>query len=217
MEEDEACNTGLCLGLGMGGFVPKKKIKKEEKPVPCLDLDFELCTNEEAINVDHTAQRKRTNHESLQYPNAKSDATNNRNGCRKKLRLTKEQSALLEDSFKLHSTLNPAQKQALADQLNLKPRQIEVWFQNRRARTKLKQTEVDCELLKKCCQNLTDENRRLKRELQELRSLKIEQSSSLYIQLSKAASLTMCSSCEKLFTPNEAKNINSAASVGDVI
>ncbi|EMS67655.1 Homeobox-leucine zipper protein HOX19 [Triticum urartu] len=54
---------------------------------------------------------------------------------RKKLRLTKEQSALLEDRFKEHSTLNPKQKVALAKQLNLRPRQVEVWFQNRRARS----------------------------------------------------------------------------------
>lgn len=54
---------------------------------------------------------------------------------RKKLRLSKEQSALLEESFKEHSTLNPKQKNALAKQLNLRPRQVEVWFQNRRARS----------------------------------------------------------------------------------
>ncbi|CAI9111210.1 OLC1v1011381C1 [Oldenlandia corymbosa var. corymbosa] len=53
---------------------------------------------------------------------------------RKKLRLTKAQSALLEESFKQHSTLNPKQKQDLARELNLRPRQVEVWFQNRRAR-----------------------------------------------------------------------------------
>uniref|UniRef100_A0A453IKK9 Homeobox domain-containing protein n=1 Tax=Aegilops tauschii subsp. strangulata TaxID=200361 RepID=A0A453IKK9_AEGTS len=92
---------------------------------------------------------------------------------RKKLRLTKEQSALLEDRFKEHSTLNPKQKVALAKQLNLRPRQVEVWFQNRRARTKLKQTEVDCEFLKRCCETLTEENRRLQRELQELRTINV--------------------------------------------
>ncbi|XP_010248307.1 PREDICTED: homeobox-leucine zipper protein HAT22-like [Nelumbo nucifera] len=117
-------------------------------------------------------------------------------GCaRKKLRLTKEQSALLEESFKEHHTLNPKQKQALAKQLNLRPRQVEVWFQNRRARTKLKQTEVDCEFLKKCCESLTDENRRLKKELQELKALKLAQP--LYMQL-PAATLTMCPSCERI-------------------
>ncbi|XP_061357608.1 homeobox-leucine zipper protein HAT22-like [Gastrolobium bilobum] len=115
--------------------------------------------------------------------------------ARKKLRLTKEQSALLEESFKQHSTLNPKQKQALARQLNLRPRQVEVWFQNRRARTKLKQTEVDCEILKKCCETLTDENRRLQKELQELKALKLTQP--LYMPMS-AATLTMCPSCERL-------------------
>ncbi|GKE73581.1 homeobox-leucine zipper protein HAT22-like protein, partial [Tanacetum coccineum] len=64
-------------------------------------------------------------------------------GERKKLRLTKEQSFVLEESFKQHNTLN-LQKQSLAKNLNLRPRQVEVWFQNRRARTKLKQSEVNC-------------------------------------------------------------------------
>jgi homeobox-leucine zipper protein len=43
---------------------------------------------------------------------------------------------------------------------------------SRARRTKLKQTEVDCEFLKRCCEALTEENRRLQRELQELRALK---------------------------------------------
>lgn len=120
--------------------------------------------------------------------------------ARKKLRLTKEQSALLEDKFKEQSTLTPKQKQSLAKQLNLRPRQVEVWFQNRRARTKLKQTEVDCEVLKRCCETLNDENRRLQKELHELRALKF--SSPLYMQF-PAAALTMCPSCKKITTASE--------------
>ena len=54
------------------------------------------------------------------------------NASRKKLRLSKEQSMVLEEIFKEHNTLNPKQKQALAKQLNLRPRQVEVWFLNRR-------------------------------------------------------------------------------------
>ncbi|XP_077234615.1 homeobox-leucine zipper protein HAT14-like [Tasmannia lanceolata] len=116
---------------------------------------------------------------------------------RKKLRLSKEQSAFLEESFKEHNTLNPKQKLALAKQLNLRPRQVEVWFQNRRARTKLKQTEVDCEYLKRCCETLTEENRRLQKEIHELRALKT--SHPYYMQL-PATTLTMCPSCERVAT-----------------
>lgn len=118
---------------------------------------------------------------------------------RKKLRLSKDQSAVLEESFKEHNTLNPKQKLALAKQLGLRPRQVEVWFQNRRARTKLKQTEVDCEFLKRCCENLTDENRRLQKEVQELRALKL--SPQFYMQMTPPTTLTMCPSCERVGVP----------------
>ncbi|XP_057501761.1 homeobox-leucine zipper protein HAT22-like [Actinidia eriantha] len=133
------------------------------------------------------------------------DQDDQEGGARKKLRLTKEQSVILEDSFKEQSTLTPKQKQVLAKQLNLQPRQVEVWFQNRRARTKLKQTEVEYELLKKCCETLTDENRRLHKEIQELKALNV--AAPFYVQI-PAATLTMCPSCERIGgTENASKNL----------
>ncbi|XP_074574380.1 homeobox-leucine zipper protein HOX19-like [Curcuma longa] len=148
---------------------------------------------------------------------ASTDEEEDNNCGRKKLRLTKEQSALLEDRFKEHSTLNPKQKQALAKQLNLRPRQVEVWFQNRRARTKLKQTEVDCEFLKRCYETLTTENQRLQKELQELRALKFSQQPPFYMQF-PAATLSMCPSCERIGRPTATatdgpKIVGGAASV----
>ncbi|KAB1204312.1 Homeobox-leucine zipper protein HAT14 [Morella rubra] len=208
MEDDhEACNTRLHLGLGLDEHAfRKERHDQKEKPLVCLDLTFALRPREEAVNMDRKADRS-TFQESdgdEEYRHKEKDSNNHRNkkeGGSKKLRLTREQSILLEESFKVHSTLNPAQKQTLAEQLNLKSRQVEVWFQNKRARTKLKQTEADCEFLKKCCESLGDENRRLKKELQELRSLQVGPSP-LYIQLPKAATHRMCPSCEKVLKAN---------------
>ncbi|CAK9322420.1 unnamed protein product [Citrullus colocynthis] len=121
-------------------------------------------------------------------------------GCRKKLRLSRQQSAFLEESFKQHHTLYPKQKLEVARRLNLLPRQVEVWFQNRRARTKLKQTEVECEYLKKCCATLTQQNTKLQKELQDLRALKTTHSLFMH---SPATTLTLCASCERAAaTPN---------------
>ncbi|EMS59870.1 Homeobox-leucine zipper protein HOX28 [Triticum urartu] len=46
-------------------------------------------------------------------------------GGRKNLRMSKDQSAVLEECFKTHSALNPKQNTALANRLGLRPRQVE--------------------------------------------------------------------------------------------
>jgi homeobox-leucine zipper protein len=68
-------------------------------------------------------------------------------------------------------------------------------------RTKLKQTEVDCEYLKRCCETLTKENRRLQKEVAELRALKTM--NLLYMHL-PATTLSMCPSCERVASNNYA-------------
>ncbi|XP_074568377.1 homeobox-leucine zipper protein HAT9-like [Curcuma longa] len=126
----------------------------------------------ESLPIDKNPEEKKRRRRTLllAQPREAANPSDKGSSKRKKLRLSKEQLNLLEKSFRAHTTLVPEQKQELAQRLNLEPRQVEVWFQNRRARTKLKQTEVDCELLKKRCQRLIDENTRLKRELMELSS-----------------------------------------------
>jgi len=56
---------------------------------------------------------------------------------------------------------------------------------------------VDCEFLKRCCETLTEENRRLHKEVQELRALKLV-SPHLYMHMSPPTTLTMCPSGERV-------------------
>ncbi|XP_059448261.1 homeobox-leucine zipper protein HOX3 [Corylus avellana] len=142
---------------------------------------------------------------------------------RKKLRLTKEQSRLLEESFRQNHTLNPKQKEALAMQLKLRPRQVEVWFQNRRARSKLKQTEMECEYLKRWFGSLTEQNRRLQREVEELRAMKVGPPTVLSPHSCEplpASTLTMCPRCERVTSTSHdkghTKNTTAAAMSANV-
>ncbi|CAI9112299.1 OLC1v1012731C1 [Oldenlandia corymbosa var. corymbosa] len=65
----------------------------------------------------------------------------------KKRRLTADQVLFLEKNFEDVNKLEPEKKAELAKELGLQPRQIAVWFQNRRARWKTKQLEKDYEAL----------------------------------------------------------------------
>jgi homeobox-leucine zipper protein len=85
----------------------------------------------------------------------------------KKRRLTFDQVRSLERNFELENKLEPERKMQLAKELGLQPRQVAVWFQNRRARWKTKQLERDYEIL-------TQDYNRLKSELESVRDEKQE-------------------------------------------
>ncbi|XAR71237.1 hypothetical protein NMG60_11028407 [Bertholletia excelsa] len=76
----------------------------------------------------------------------------------RKRRLSTEQVRALEKSFELGNKLEPERKVQLARALGLHPRQIAIWFQNRRARWKTKKLERDYEMLKRQFEALKAEN-----------------------------------------------------------
>jgi homeobox-leucine zipper protein len=76
----------------------------------------------------------------------------------KKRRLNVEQVRTLEKNFELGNKLEPERKMQLARALGLQPRQVAIWFQNRRARWKTKQLEKDYDALKRQLDAVKAEN-----------------------------------------------------------
>ncbi|KAK6128235.1 hypothetical protein DH2020_038039 [Rehmannia glutinosa] len=90
----------------------------------------------------------------------------------KKRRLSADQVQFLEKSFEAENRLEPERRIQLAKELGLQPRQIAIWFQNRRARWKTRQLETDYETLhasynrlKTDYDNLLKESEKLKAEV----------------------------------------------------
>jgi homeobox-leucine zipper protein len=77
---------------------------------------------------------------------------------------------LLEKSFETENKLEPERKSQLAKKLGLQPRQVAVWFQNRRARWKTKQLERDYDLLKSSRDSLLSSYESLVKENEKLKS-----------------------------------------------
>ncbi|CAM0909656.1 unnamed protein product [Alopecurus aequalis] len=213
-QEDFGSWLGLATGGGGGAVWHKNHDGERRRPPVKLDELFPQCGKQERDRDEQAVISKaggkgakqgiKDGGRSSSNGPCPSDGSSD-GGRRKKLRLTKEQCTLLEDSFRAHNILSHVQKQELARQLNLSSRQVEVWFQNRRARTKLKQTEVDCESLKRWCESLTDENQRLKQELVELQRSAVARAagSQIFSQLPRAtAMVNFCPSCEKVAVNN---------------
>lgn len=95
----------------------------------------------------------------------------------------------LETIFETESRPELRVKQQLANKLGLQPRQVAIWFQNKRARSKSKQIEREYSLLKASYDNLASKYESLKKE-----------NESLLIQLQKLRKMTTRLSledCEK--------------------
>uniref|UniRef100_A0A5B6ZZS6 Homeobox-leucine zipper protein n=2 Tax=Davidia involucrata TaxID=16924 RepID=A0A5B6ZZS6_DAVIN len=86
----------------------------------------------------------------------------------KKRRLNMEQVRALEKNFELGNKLEPERKMQLARALGLQPRQIAIWFQNRRARWKTKQLEKDYQVLKRQFEAIKSDNDALHAQNQKL-------------------------------------------------
>ncbi|AQK80304.1 Homeobox-leucine zipper protein HOX28 [Zea mays] len=190
----QSLDLGLSLGLGVAAFQPSfchpaGNDAAEREASPTADERERRCSP--AGSPTSSGSGKRVAAE--RSAGSGSGDEDDDGGARKKLRLSKDQAAVLEECFKTHHTLTPKQKAALASRLGLRARQVEVWFQNRRARTKLKQTEVDCEYLRRWCEQLAEENRRLGKEVAELRAL-----SAAPAPAAPLTALTMCLSCRRV-------------------
>ena len=115
MNEEERCNTTLGLGIGVG--IKREKQSKQTKKSLWLDLSLQLYQKIEANdhdqkNDDQDSISSRTIDDQLEEERgikrsvSNTNLYNNNDGSRKKLKLTTEQTTVLENRFKIHSTLN---------------------------------------------------------------------------------------------------------------
>ncbi|KAJ3673732.1 hypothetical protein LUZ60_005724 [Juncus effusus] len=107
----------------------------------------------------------------------------------KKRRLGTDQVRALERHFELENKLDPDRKTRLAVDLGLQPRQVAIWFQNRRARSKTKNLEKDFNSLKSRydellveCESLRRDKDSLSDQIRELQS-KLENSKAAVVKL----------------------------------
>ncbi|PWA51469.1 leucine zipper, homeobox-associated, Homeodomain-like protein [Artemisia annua] len=102
--------------------------------------------------------------------------TKNKNEGRR--RFSDEQIRFLEYVFETQSRPELRMKQQVANKLGLHPHQVAIWFQNRRARSKSRQTELEYNNLQQSydtlaskSESLKEENQALLNQLQMLREL----------------------------------------------
>jgi homeobox-leucine zipper protein len=136
----------------------------------------------------------------------------------KKRRLRVDQVKALEKNFEVENKLEPERKEKLAIELGLQPRQVAVWFQNRRARWKTKQLERDYGVLKANYDALklkydaiAQDNKALHKEIKELKS-KLEDGEKSASSVLVKEEITMLESAEDKDNPSSETSIPSSES-----
>ncbi|MQM15178.1 hypothetical protein Taro_048118 [Colocasia esculenta] len=94
---------------------------------------------------------------------------------KRKRRFSDEQIKSLECTFEAQTKLEPRKKLQLARELGLQPRQVAIWFQNKRARWKSKQLERDYGALRAEYDTLLSSFESLEKEKQTLAKQMLEE------------------------------------------
>ena len=118
---------------------------------------FSLVSNPISIFIEFKASRFE-----LRAPSM--DAFHSQHQKHKK-RLTQDQVRLLETSFDHGKKLEPERKLHLARELGVPPRQVAIWYQNKRARWKTQNLELDYNVIRVRLEHALIEKRRLERDV----------------------------------------------------
>ncbi|XP_006659398.2 homeobox-leucine zipper protein HOX5-like [Oryza brachyantha] len=132
----------------------------------------------------------------------------------KKRRLTAEQVQMLERSFEEENKLEPERKTELARRLGMAPRQVAVWFQNRRARWKTKQLEHDFDRLKAAYDALAADHQVLLSDNDRLRAQVISLTEKLQDKEMSPSSATITTAAQEVDQPDEHTEAASATGCG---
>ncbi|CAJ1976021.1 unnamed protein product [Sphenostylis stenocarpa] len=97
-----------------------------------------------------------------------SNAATRKKRSKNKKRFSDGQVKSLESMFATDSRLEPTKKLEVARELGLQPRQVAIWFQNKRARWKLKQIQQDYTVLRANYKTLDSQFDALNKEHQSL-------------------------------------------------
>ncbi|KAI7994899.1 Homeobox-leucine zipper protein ATHB-13 [Camellia lanceoleosa] len=163
-------------------FMLQTSHEDERQPPTSLSPILPLCTSQDFHGVGSLLGKRSMTFSGIdmcdQETNGDDDFSDDGSQAgEKKRRLSMEQVKTLEKNFELGNKLEPERKMQLARALGLQPRQIAIWFQNRRARWKTKQLEKDYEVLKRQFEAikadndaLQAQNHKLQAEILSLRS-----------------------------------------------
>lgn len=148
-----------------------------------LGLLISICPPEEKKDQQNTQGYSEEFQAMLERLNQEDVGYNTHLVLEKKRRLSLEQVKSLERNFEEENKLEPDRKVKIAEELGLQPRQVAIWFQNRRARWKTKQLERDYGVLKASYDalkadydNLEQENEALTSKLRELKAKQCRES-----------------------------------------
>ncbi|KAL7163929.1 hypothetical protein ACSBR2_039942 [Camellia fascicularis] len=163
-------------------FMLQNSHEDDHQPPTSLSPILPLCTSQDFHGVGSLLGKRSMTFSGIdmcdQETNGDDDFSDDGSQAgEKKRRLNMEQVKTLEKNFELGNKLEPERKMQLARALGLQPRQIAIWFQNRRARWKTKQLEKDYEVLKRQFEAikadndaLQAQNHKLQAEILSLRS-----------------------------------------------